>query len=58
MPCSCVSTAVIKEQENEKLRILVKKLEKRIQKYQEELIAVYDLSDHNETYFKVVNRKC
>lgn len=52
MPCSCVRTAIIKEKENEKLRILVKKLEKKIQKYQEELIAVYDLSEDKETYLK------
>ena len=39
MQCRCVMTAIIKENENEKLRLLVKKLEKRIREYKEELLS-------------------
>ena len=55
MPCDCIQTAVIVEDENEKLRTRIKILEKKIKKYQYELLLIYDNNkkfDHRRTYKK------
>lgn len=48
MACSCVNTAILIENKNEKLRIHIKALEKKIKIYQEELLILYSSgSDYN-----------
>ena len=39
--CSCVNTAVIKENENEQLREYIRILEKKIMMYQKTLLNIY-----------------
>jgi hypothetical protein len=41
MSCACIDTAVLMENENEKLRVYIKKLEKKIERYQRELLELY-----------------
>ena len=41
MACSCVSTAILMENENEKLRTCIKELERKVKKYQRELLVLY-----------------
>lgn len=45
MPCECVYTAVLMEQQNEKLREKIKRLEKKLLEYQKELYMVYSTSE-------------
>jgi hypothetical protein len=39
--CSCINTAVIKEQENERLREYIKMLEEKLLKHQKTLYSIY-----------------
>ena len=41
MSCECINTAVIMENENEKLRRKVRVLEKKVKNYQKELFYLY-----------------
>lgn len=41
MPCECIDTAVIMQNENEKLRDKIRLLEKKLKKYQIELLNIY-----------------
>jgi hypothetical protein len=51
MSCACISTSIIMENDNEKLRIYIKKLEKKVEQYQIELLALYNSgSDYVGSY--------
>ena len=40
MTCACVDTAIFMENENERLRYRIKHLEKKVKKYQKELLVL------------------
>jgi hypothetical protein len=58
MPCECIKSSIIKEEQNELLRERIKYLEVQVKKYQSELIMVYSSSsdasegtiEHNDLY--------
>jgi hypothetical protein len=41
MSCSCIKTAILKENENEKLRMQIDTLQKKVSWYEEELYNIY-----------------
>ena len=41
MSCACINTAVIMENENERLRCKIRVLEKKVKNYQKELFYLY-----------------
>lgn len=41
MSCECINTAVIMENENERLRCKIRVLEKKVKNYQKELFYLY-----------------
>lgn len=49
MSCACVSTAIFMENENERLRSRIKHLEKKVKKYQEELLVLYSSGSEYST---------
>lgn len=58
MPCTCVNTAILMEDENDKLRNIIIRLEKKIKKYKQELYEVYSTSSESskerEMSYKVI----
>jgi hypothetical protein len=66
MSCECVQSAIIVEEENEKLREKIHRLEKTIIKYQDELLFLYnsnsssDEQNHlqkSESYIKGIEQR-
>lgn len=51
MSCLCVKTAILKENENEKLRLKINRLEQKLKSCQTELLLVYtsNTSSYNST---------
>ena len=47
MSCVCVNTAVIMQNENEKLREKIRLLEYKLKKYQQELLYFYSNKKNN-----------
>jgi hypothetical protein len=49
MTCECVNTAIFMENENERLRSRIKHLEKKVKKYQKELLVLYSSGSEYNT---------
>jgi hypothetical protein len=49
MSCLCINTAVLMENENEKLRVYIKTLERKVEKYQKELLCLYISESDNSS---------
>ena len=55
MSCACVHTAILLENENDKLREKIEKLEKMVKKYRNELYMIYsDSSSCDENNYEIV----
>ena len=49
MTCECVDTAIIMENENTRLMYRIKHLEKKVKKYQKELLGLYSSGSEYNT---------